>query len=262
MAVQKFALGISYDGSPFHGWQRQQSQQTVQQALEEALSRVADHPVRLAAAGRTDAGVHATGQVSSFVSGAERSLRDWMRGANALTPEAIAVDWVQPVDDRFHPRYSAVARAYHYVFHDHGNAAGDPFLRLRAWSTRPLDADAMHRGAQQLLGEHDFSAFRGAGCQSLTPQRRVNFCTVRRAGQFVVMHIEANAFLLHMVRNIARALHDAGRDGDSGRVGNLLRGRDRTRLGATAPPHGLYLSRVAYPQYDLPSGRQPFFLGF
>ena len=256
--LQHYALGITYDGAAFHGWQRQTDLPTVQGTLEQALSRVADHAVTVRVAGRTDAGVHATGQVAAFTSAADRSQRDWLRGVNALTPATLRVDWVQPIAAEFHPRYSASARRYVYLYHDAGNA--HPLLSNRVWSCGPLDADAMHRAAQVLLGEHDFSAFRAAGCQSLTPMRRVNRCDVLRRGEFVVMQIEANAFLLHMVRNIARGLHDVGAlaagslppGATPGDVAELLASRDRTRLGATAPPDGLYLAAVAYPEYSLP----------
>ena len=159
------------------------------------------------------------------------------------------MQWVQPVPKEFHARYSAVARRYCFVFHDSG--VPNPLLVDRAWQTAPLDADAMHRAAQALLGEQDFSAVRGAGCQSLTPVRRVDQCIVRREGGFVVLEIQANAFLLHMVRNIARLLHDVGR-GEPVSVAGLLAGRDRTRLGATAPPQGLYFARSVYPGTHFP----------
>ncbi|MEM9621309.1 MAG: tRNA pseudouridine(38-40) synthase TruA [Pseudomonadota bacterium] len=257
MSPDYYAMGVTYDGAPFHGWQRQRNDVSVQGVLEDALSRVADHPVTIAAAGRTDTGVHATGQVISFRSGASRSLRDWQRGANALTPSAVSVDWVVAASADFHPRYSATARTYHYLFHDVSHP--DPLLAGRVWSTTGLDSDAMHRAAQQLLGEHDFSGFRAAGCQSLTPMRRINRCLVWRQGPLVVLEIEANAFLLHMVRNIARGLQDVGRHRDSGLIAAVLAGRDRTRLGATAPAQGLYLTRVSYPGFAIPPPRAGFF---
>ena len=244
-----YALGLSYDGSQFHGWQRQIDTPTVQGALEAALARIADHAVVSRVAGRTDAGVHATGQVAGFSSEASRTIDDWLRGLNALTPDSIRINWVVPVAASFHPRYAAVARRYVYLFHDAPGTT--PFLRGHVWQCEPLDADAMHRSAQTLVGEHNFSSFRGAGCQSLTPLRRVNRVAITRRGYWVAMEIEANAFLLHMVRNVARALHDVGTGSDL-RLDNLLEARDRTLLGATAPPDGLYLSQVSYPGYDLP----------
>ncbi len=274
--MRHYAIGVTYNGAVFHGWQRQAEVPSVQGALEQALSRVADHPVSVRAAGRTDAGVHATGQVAAFSSPAPRKDQDWLRGVNALTPAAVRVDWLQAVDASFHPRYHATARRYVYLFHDTGvpgtHPLLHPLLREQVWTCQALNADAMHRAAQALVGEHDFSSFRAAGCQSLTPMRRVHRCAVMRRGEFVVMDIEANAFLLHMVRNIARALHDIGaaRETEAGTqvatqmdrqmatqmgqegIAELLARRDRTRLGATAPPEGLYLASVAYPQWAFP----------
>jgi len=254
--MRHYAFGVTYHGAAFHGWQRQAEVDTVQGAVEQALSRVADHAVTVRVAGRTDAGVHATGQVAAFSSAAQRKPQDWLRGANALTPDSVRVDWVEPVDAAFHPRYSATARRYVYVFYDAGR--NHPLLQDQVWACRPLDADAMHRAAQVLIGEHDFTTFRAAGCQSLTPMRRVHRCDVLRRGEFVVMDIEANAFLLHMVRNIARGLHDVGCALRGHDLSALLASRDRTLLGATAPPDGLYLAGVSYPGFDLPDpGRVP-----
>lgn len=255
--MPSYALGLSYDGSSLHGWQSQTDVPTVQGAVEQAISQVAAHPIRVRVAGRTDAGVHATGQVAAFHSDAQRSLHDWQRGLNALTPDDIRIDWVVPVAAAFHPRYSATARRYIYVYHDCGYR--HPLLGRRVWGCEALDADAMHRAAQQLVGEHDFSSFRAAGCQSLTPMRRVNRATVRRQGAFVTLEIEANAFLLHMVRNIAAGLFAVGARSQDLDLGRLLAARDRSQLGPTAPPDGLYLVHVSYPEFSLPSpGAIPF----
>lgn len=254
--MRHYAFGVTYHGAAFHGWQRQVNVDTVQGALEQALSRVADHPVNVRVAGRTDAGVHATGQVAGFASASPRKPRDWLRGVNALTPKTVRVDWLEPVDAAFHPRYSATARRYVYVFHD--AKAAHPLLDGQVWSCASLDADAMHRAAQVLVGEHDYTSFRAAGCQSLTAMRRVHRCDVMRRGEFVVMDIEANAFLLHMVRNIARGLHDVGAGIAARDLASLLALRDRTMLGATAPPDGLYLAAVSYPGFEFPTaGRVP-----
>lgn len=256
--MTRIAIGVTYDGGSFHGWQRQPGLATVQGTLETAASRVADHPLRLSVAGRTDTGVHATGQVATFDSDAKRTVEDWLRGLNALTPHSLRVDWAVVVPDEFHPRYHAVARRYVYVFHDASRP--DPLLWGRVAPSTGLDADAMHRAAQQLIGEHDFSAFRGAGCQSLTPMRRVNHCLVVREGEFVAIDIEANAFLLHMVRNIAAALGDVGLTGRPERLLGHLSSGDRTRLGPTGAPQGLYLTHVSYPGQKFPPGRFPPFL--
>lgn len=250
----RVALGIEYDGTPFHGFQYQLNAPSVQGALEVALTRIADQPVRLSAAGRTDAGVHATGQVVGFASPVSRPLAAWVRGTNSHTPNGLKVRWARQVDAAFHARYSAVARRYQYVYHE--SATPSPLLAGRVVTrAAPLDAAAMHRAAQALVGEHDFSAYRAAGCQSLSAHRCVHRIFVSRAQQFVVIDVTANAFLLHMVRNIAGALCQVG-EGRRGEdwPGALLLGRDRTVLGPTAPPQGLYLVDVDYPGYDLPAG--------
>ena len=248
--MSKYAFGVTYDGADFNGWQRQPDLPTVQGVLEAAVSQIADTPTTILAAGRTDTGVHATGQVGAFSSDANRSLYNWRQGLNALTPDSIHVDWVVVVAESFHPRYSASTRRYTYVFHDSGIM--HPLLRRRVWGCAPLDVDAMHRAAQLLVGEHDFSSFRGAGCQSVSPLRRVIFCHVARQGGFVTLDIEANAFLLHMVRNIVSALHAIGCNDASMSLAQLLALKDRQQLGATAPADGLYLVNVSYPGSALP----------
>ena len=256
--MPRLALGLAYDGTAFHGWQRQRGIATLQETLETAASSVANQTVQVTAAGRTDAGVHATGQVVVFSTDALRDDEQWRRGINALTPDALQVLWVRDVPDTFHARYSATARQYVYVYADRDGAA--PFLINRVWRCEPLDADLMHRSARVLLGEHDFSGFRAAGCQSVTPMRRIDACVVRRTGDFVVLEIRANAFLLHMVRNIARCLHDASRQDDEALPATILDGLDRTQLGPTAPPGGLYLTRVNYGDVALPETPHPSFV--
>lgn len=243
--MPRIALGVAYDGSAFHGWQRQANVATAQGALEQALSQVAAAPITTHAAGRTDAGVHATAQVVHFDTAAERPQRAWTLGVNALLPPAVQVRWARTVDADFHARFGAVHRRYQYVFADQPVAR--PLLYRQCWMTGPLAADPMHEAGQALLGEQDFSAFRAAGCQSNSPWRCLHRLSVSRHGPLIVMDVTANAFLLHMVRNIARALHDVG-SGHLDRAGlvQLLAQRDRTALGATAPPHGLYLVQVGY----------------
>lgn len=245
-----YVMCVQYRGNDFSGWQRQIDQPTVQGHLEAALTQVAALPVRIAAAGRTDAGVHATGQIISFTTSSERSPDAWLKGVNSLTPKAIQVAWVRQVPSSFHPRYAATARRYNYVYYDQDRF--NPFVDGLAWCTQKLDQDAMHRAAQWLLGEHDFTTFRAAGCQSLSPKRRINRCEIRRQGHFVVMEIEASAFLLHMVRNIASALYDVGIGAPTHSVRDLLLLKDRVRLGVTAPPQGLYLTHVSYPGAGFP----------
>ena len=245
-----YALALQYAGGAFSGWQRQPDATTVQGTLEAALSSLANETLTLRVAGRTDAGVHATGQIAAFSSSVSPDQRNWQRGLNALTPNSIHVTWVQSMPVEFHPRYSATSRRYTYVFYDRQRS--DPFINGLAWCCDALDADRMHRLGQCLLGEHDFSSFRGAGCQSLSPVRRIDQLWVRRRGAFVVMEIEANAFLLHMVRNIASGLLAIGQGVDADYLTHVLAQQDRTVLGVTAPPQGLYLSAVRYPDFALP----------
>jgi tRNA pseudouridine38-40 synthase len=256
------ALGVEYDGSSYCGWQRQLGQPTVQAALESALSAIANEPVRTVASGRTDAGVHATSQVVSFATAARRTPDAWIRGTNSLTEASLAVHWAAHVPGHFHARYSATARRYHYVTVE---SQTRPTLldRRVTWSRARLDDRAMHRAGQALIGEHDFTTFRAASCQSATPYRCMHMLAVRRFAEFVVMDLVANAFLHHMVRNIASALLAVGRgERDEDWVGKALLARDRGRIGATAPPAGLYLVEVRYGgELELPGFRPPPMLG-
>ncbi|MGD8830202.1 MAG: tRNA pseudouridine(38-40) synthase TruA [Pseudomonadales bacterium] len=253
--MTRIALGLEYDGCAFNGFQYQSHAPSVQGALENALSRVADAPVRISAAGRTDAGVHATAQVVAFDSPVERPLSAWVRGTNALSPPGVAVLWARPVPEGFHPRFQATARRYMYLFYD--TEITSPLISGRAVLSPPLDDEAMHRACRVLIGEQDFSAFRAAGCQSATAYRCVHQVCVHRAGGFVVLDITANAFLLHMVRNIAGSLWKIGQGADEGWMGELLLGRDRKRAAPTGPAQGLYLVHVRYPDLAFPPGRLP-----
>ncbi len=252
----RIALGIEYDGGAFNGYQYQSHAPSVQGALQDALSKVADAPISLTAAGRTDAGVHATYQVVAFDAPVERPLDAWVRGTNTLSPDGVAVLWAQEVPEQFHPRFQATARRYMYLFYD--LEANSPLLEKRVTFSQPLADEQMHRAAQALIGEQDFSAFRAAGCQSKTPMRAVHQVSVSRAGGFVVLDISANAFLLHMVRNIAGSLWQVGLGRqEPGWLRELLIGRDRGEAAPTAPPDGLYLVDVRYPDQSLPPGRPP-----
>ncbi|MDQ2694635.1 MAG: tRNA pseudouridine(38-40) synthase TruA [Pseudomonadota bacterium] len=253
----RIALGIEYDGSGFRGWQAQQpGVRTVQHCLERALARVADAPVAVACAGRTDAGVHATGQVVHFDTGAHRPLRAWMLGGNANLPADISVTWACSAPETFHARFSATARRYRYLIYNH--PARPALLRQRAtWIHRPLDAQRMQAAGQALLGEHDFSAYRALQCQARHPVRTVHELTVVRREAFIILEVEANAFLHHMVRNIAGVLLAiGGGDRPPQWAREVLEARDRTRGGVTAPAAGLYLTAVRYPPaFGLPPRR-------
>lgn len=243
----RIALGIEYDGTDFLGWQRLSHGPTVQGAVEEALSCVADHAVAVTCAGRTDSGVHARCQVVHFDSNAARTSRSWLLGSNSRLPAAVGVRWAVPVADDFHARYGALGRRYRYTIL---NRQARPALDARyvAWERRPLDAEAMQRASRALLGENDFSAFRTLACQSRTPFRNIRTLQVRRIDDRIEIEIEANAFLHHMVRNIVGSLLPVGR-GEKAEdwIGQLLSGRDRSRAGPTASASGLCFVGPLYP---------------
>ena len=245
------ALGLEYDGGAFHGFQAQRGVATVQETLEAALSEVAGEAIRVTAAGRTDTGVHATQQVVSFSTGAERPLEAWRRGVNSLLDDAISVLWSRRVESGFNARFDAIERRYVYIFHESETAPA--LLRGKvAWSRARLDEKSMSKAAESLLGERDFTSFRAAGCQSNTPFRCVRAASVYRRGPQVVLDIAANAFLLRMVRNIAGSLRRVGLgEEDDGYIGRLLALRDRSCAAPTAAAAGLYLVGVGYPDFDV-----------
>jgi tRNA pseudouridine38-40 synthase len=252
--MPRFAAGLEYDGRAYSGWQYQPGLHTIQDALQSALSRVADSPVECTCAGRTDAGVHALGQVVHFDSDAARSERGFRLGANTYLPNDVSVVWLREVPAQFHARFSATARSYRYVILNRDSRPGLATGRA-TWERRPLDAERMHAAAQCLLGEHDFSAFRAIECQAKSPVRRVEALSVSREDAWVTIAITANAFLHHMVRNVAGLLLSIG-TGDSPieRAPAVLAGRDRKSNAATAPPDGLYLASVRYPaEFGLPA---------
>ncbi|MEN8167915.1 MAG: tRNA pseudouridine(38-40) synthase TruA, partial [Pseudomonadota bacterium] len=244
----KIALGVEYDGSEFHGWQYQGDVRSVQECLEAALSRVADHPVTVICAGRTDTGVHATGQVVHFETTAFRPPRSWILGSNANLPGDVSIAWAHEMPEGFHARFSAVGRHYRYQILNRRTRSA--LWRGRAtWIHHSLDEMAMHRAAQQLVGTHDFSSYRALACQAKHPLRTIHSLNVSRQGEMVIIEVHANAFLHHMVRNIAGVLIAIGK-GEQGEFWSreILELRHRTKGGVTAPPQGLYLTRVEYPQ--------------
>ena len=263
-AGSRLALAVQYDGREFNGWQQQRSpaMPSVQDALEMALSSVADEAVTVQCAGRTDSGVHASHQVVHFDAPVDRPETAWTLGVNSQLPDTVAVKWVAQVPDDFNARFSATARRYRYVIL---NSAQRP-AHLTAgvtWVASRLNDVAMHDAAQALLGERDFSAFRAAGCQSRTAMRNVHHARVGRVGELVVLDIQANAFLHHMVRNIAGSLIQVGLGQQSNDwLAGLLETRDRSLAAATAPAAGLYLVDVHDPdRFGLPEEVPgPFFL--
>lgn len=249
----RIALGIEYSGSAYNGWQRQPHAPSVQEQVERALSSVAAHDVTVICAGRTDTGVHATEQVVHFDSPAQRRTRAWVLGTNSHLPRDITVRWAGEVDDSFHARFSARQRGYRYVIDNRPVRPGILDGKV-TWVHEPLDASLMHESAQVLTGTNDFSSYRALGCQAKSPVRTVSSIAVVREGDFIYLDVVANAFLHHMIRNIAGVLIAVGsgkRPADWTKT--VLAKRDRTQGGVTAPPHGLYLTAVTYPeQYHLP----------
>ena len=259
--MPRFAAGLEYDGRAYSGWQYQRSLHTVQDVLQGALSRVADSAVECVCAGRTDAGVHAIGQVVHFDTDAARSERGFRLGANTYLPSDVSIVWLREVPTHFHARYSAAARTYRYVILNRDSRPGLATGRV-TWERRLLDVERMHAAAQTLVGEHDFSAFRAIECQAKSPVRRVESLAVARDHEWVSITITANAFLHHMVRNVAGLLMSVGHgDSPPERVPAVLAGRDRKVNAATAPPDGLYLASVRYPaEFGLPEGGAGFAL--
>jgi tRNA pseudouridine38-40 synthase len=246
VAPVRIALGIEYDGAGFNGWQTQPDRRSVQDALESALASLAQSPISTICAGRTDAGVHAIDQVVHFDTAVERPLSAWIRGTNRFLPPSVAVRWARPVSDDFHARFGALRRSYDYwILND---AVRSPLAHARAtWVFQPLDTAAMEMAARFLIGSHDFTSFRSAECQAASPVRDLQRLEVRRFGRWIRVRATANAFLHHMVRNLAGALVAVG----IGRypaewVADLLAARDRSKGAPTLGAAGLYLARVEY----------------
>jgi len=251
---RRIAVGVEYDGSTFCGWQVQSAAPTVQAVLEAALSRIADQPVEVTCAGRTDAGVHALGQVAHFDTSAVRSAHAWLLGTNTTLPAEVSLRWVAAVPDHFHARFSALARTYCYVILNRtarsALAAGRALLVHQR-----LDVALMEQGARWLIGEHDFSAFRSSECQARSPVRQLRALAIERQGDWIHIDVTANAFLHHMVRNIVGLLLAIGlRRAAPERARQQLESRVRSLGEATAAALGLYLWRVDYPsEFGLPA---------
>lgn len=248
MTIRRICAGVRYDGSNYHGWQNQDHLITVQSCIEKALSRVANHPVAVICAGRTDAGVHATAQVIHFDTEADRSDHAWVFGANSNLPHDISLTWVKEVDRDFHARFSAISRRYRYVIF---NQPVRPAIlhRYISWCHKELDVERMQIAAQHLIGEHDFNAFRGADCQAKTSVRQMHEISVRKQEGLIIIDVFGNAFLLHMVRNIAGVLMEVGSGGEEPDWSKkVLESRDRRQGGVTASANGLYLVEINYPE--------------
>lgn len=243
----RLVLGLEYDGASFHGWQRQQEVISVQQHVEEALSRIANVTTRVVCAGRTDAGVHATAQVVHFDTDCVRADRAWTLGINTYLPDSISVKWVKSVDDTFHARFSATARRYRYIIYN--NTLRSAILAKGITHIHAdLDHRLMHEAAQVLVGKHDFTSFRAVNCQAKTATRTMSHIDVTRLADYIVIDVQANAFLHHMVRNITGSLIAVGTgEKPIAWLKDILEAKDRTLAGITARPNGLYLVDVTYP---------------
>lgn len=252
--MQRVALAVEYKGSDYHGFQMQPNGvKTVQQALEKALSRVANEEITLVCAGRTDAGVHATNQIIHFDTLALRASKAWVMGVRQQLPDTVGVRWAQDVSPKFHARFSALNRTYRYLISDAQTSSALLHDQI-TWSSRRLDVDKMREGAAKLVGQYDFTSFRATQCQAKSPVRTIYFMHIIRMGDLIVLEVQANAFLHHMVRNIVGVLLAVGTgDKPISWVGEVLAAKDRSCAGITAKPFGLYLVSVDYPsQFDLP----------
>ena len=242
----RIALGVEYEGSGFCGWQTQPSGCSVQDSLERALSEIGGSPIKLTAAGRTDTGVHAAGQVVHFDCVRPRPESAWVRGANALLPPRVAVQWAREVAPEFNARFSALARRYRYILLNRATRPGVAAGRV-GWYHASLDLDAMQAAAAMLVGEHDFSAFRSSECQAKTPVRELYELRLSRHGDLVIFDLGANAFLHHMVRNIVGSLVYIGKGKYPAHwIADVLRSRDRKLAAPTFAADGLYLVAVDY----------------
>ena len=257
--LKRIVLGLQYDGTAWHGYQKQEDGQTVQDQLENALEQFARVRLATTCAGRTDTGVHALEQVVHFDTDLNRDVHSWVRGVNAFLPKSIAVRWAKElpgdptVNDFFHARFSARARTYHYVLYN--NATRSPLVEGRAgFFFRPLDVELMRQAVQPLLGWHDFTAFRAAQCQAKSPVKLMHDIRIERHGDCVIFTITANAFLHHMVRNLVGSLVYIGTGREKPEwLGHLLESKDRHAAAPTFMPDGLYLAKIDYdPKWELP----------
>jgi len=262
----RIALGLQYDGSTYSGWQSQLSLNTVQDKLEAAIAAfiggdaAQSHPVRVITAGRTDAGVHALGQVVHFDVNVNRDNWSWVRGVNSFLPDSIVVNWAKPVPDEFSARFSAHERTYIYTMH--AGPCRSPMAVSRAGylimpADKWFDIPAMEAAAQCLIGEHDFSSFRSSECQSKTPIKTLYSIEIHSAAPWLYFKIRGNAFLQHMVRNLVGSFLVIGTGKQSpGWMAEVLAARDRRIAAPTFAPDGLYLAKVAYPaEFAIP---EPF----
>ncbi len=243
----KIALGVEYLGTDFHGWQIQKSGlRTVQGVVEPALSKIANHPVRVFCSGRTDAGVHAQEQVIHFETQTSRTDGAWLFGGNANLPSDVNFKWAKEVNDDFHARFNAYARSYEYKIHHHPIRSSLK-TGYYLWEPRSLNIDDMKKAAAFLVGEHDFSCFRGSMCQAKSPIKTIEYLQIDEIGDDLIIKVKANAFLHHMVRNLVGTLLKIGREEESPEwMLSVLNSKDRKQAGPTAEPQGLYFIKAHY----------------
>jgi tRNA pseudouridine38-40 synthase len=248
--MKRIALGVEYNGSQFNGWQSQKNEgkriRTVQTAVEHALSHIAHQPMRVICAGRTDAGVHATAQVIHMETEVQRPMSAWVLGSNAHLPDDVNICWAREMPDDFHARFSATQRHYRYLILNRPTRSA-LWAGRATWFFRALDAQRMQAAANDLLGQHDFSAYRAQSCQANTPIRTINRISIQRDADFIRIDLSANAFLQHMVRNIVGVLLAIGNGkAEVSWAKTVLESRLRSQGGVTALPDGLYLTQVDY----------------
>ncbi|MEQ1598112.1 MAG: tRNA pseudouridine(38-40) synthase TruA [Methylotenera sp.] len=250
----RIALGVEYDGAPYCGWQSQTGGCGVQDFLEKAIKSIAEHEIRIHAAGRTDTGVHAMMQVVHFDTETTRPENAWVRGVNAFLPDSIRVVWANVVDDEFHARFSALQRSYQYLL---VNSVTAPAIKAQqaGWYHLPLNVSAMQVAIAHLRGEHDFSAFRASECQAKSPIKTLSTASIKAHGEFIIFNFSANAFLQHQVRNMVGALIYVGNGKNPPEfIKDLLEQKNRTLSPPTFSPNGLYLAGVAYDEkFALPN---------
>lgn len=243
-----YAIGVEFIGTQYRGWQRQQEVVSIQQCLEDVLGKIANEPVEVIAAGRTDAGVHASHMIAHFQASVWRDAYNWIRGANSLLPDDIALRWLVPMPDDFHARFRAIARRYRYVVFNHQYR---PAL-LKHQVTHEyalLDVERMRLALEYVQGTHDFSSFRAAQCQSRQPVRQVHFANLYQQGELIVLDIQADGFLHHMVRNLMGSLFVIGKgDAEPQWMAELLLAKDRKLAAPTASADGLYFINALYPE--------------
>ena len=253
--LTRVALGVEYNGSAYQGWQAQKhTPDTVQTELETALSIIANQNVRVFCAGRTDSGVHAVNQVVHFDTENKRNERAWLEGTNTHLSSNVRVRWVKYINDEFHARFSAVARRYCYVI-DNRPVRSALMSKQLSWQRRPLDVLLMQKGADYLIGEHNFTSYRHVHCQAKSPVKKIHYLNITRRGDLITIDIKATAFLHHMVRNIAGVLMTIGTGKQKPEwAKEILDACDRREGGETAPPFGLYLVDIDYPEvFSIPT---------